>query len=103
MRRRDQGEGHAGEPATPGEAGREACGALNRRRHRDLRRIRDEWECYSFRRTVSSLKVFVIGVILPRIRIDTNYVPVAYGIVGAGIAVATEKIIVYDGGPVKDA
>ncbi|WP_054848267.1 hypothetical protein [Methanoculleus chikugoensis] len=39
----------------------------------------------------------------PRIRIDTNYVPVAYGIVGAGIAVATEKIIVYDGGPVKDA
>ncbi|PKL62578.1 MAG: mechanosensitive ion channel protein MscS [Methanomicrobiales archaeon HGW-Methanomicrobiales-2] len=57
-----------------------------------LRRIRDERERYSFRRTVSILKLVVTGVILLRVWIDTNYIFVAYGIVGAGIAVALQDL-----------
>ena len=53
-----------------------------------LRRIKDERERYSFRRTVSILKFVVVAVILLRVWIDTNYIFVAYGIIGAGIAVA---------------
>jgi small-conductance mechanosensitive channel len=57
-----------------------------------IRRIRDERERYSFRRTVSILKLVVTGVILLRVWIDTNYIFVAYGIVGAGIAVALQDL-----------
>ncbi|MCM2466989.1 mechanosensitive ion channel family protein [Methanoculleus oceani] len=57
-----------------------------------IRRIRDERERYSFRRTVSILKLVVIAVILLRVWIDTNYIFVAYGIVGAGIAVALQDL-----------
>jgi small-conductance mechanosensitive channel len=57
-----------------------------------LRRIKDERERYSFRRTVSILKLVVTGVILLRVWIDTNYIFVAYGIVGAGIAVALQDL-----------
>jgi small-conductance mechanosensitive channel len=57
-----------------------------------LRRIKDERERYSFRRTVSILKIVVISVILLRVWIDTNYIFVAYGIVGAGIAVALQDL-----------
>ncbi|MDD4567431.1 hypothetical protein L21_0935 [Methanoculleus chikugoensis] len=51
---------------------------------------RGERERYSFRRTASTLMVVVIGVIPLRVRIDANCILVAYGIVGAGTAVATE-------------
>ncbi len=57
-----------------------------------LRRIKDERERYSFRKTVSILKIVVVGVILLRVWIDTNYIFVAYGIVGAGIAVALQDL-----------
>ena len=57
-----------------------------------IRRIREERERYSFRRTVSILKLVVTGVILLRVWIDTNYIFVAYGIVGAGIAVALQDL-----------
>jgi small-conductance mechanosensitive channel len=57
-----------------------------------LRRIKDERERYSFRRTVSILKFVVVAVILLRVWIDTNYIFVAYGIVGAGIAVALQDL-----------
>jgi small-conductance mechanosensitive channel len=57
-----------------------------------LRRIKDERERYSFRRTVAFLKILVTGVILLRVWIDTNYIFVAYGIVGAGIAVALQDL-----------
>ncbi len=57
-----------------------------------VRRIRDERERYSFRRTVSFLKIVVTGVILLRVWIDTNYIFVAYGIIGAGIAVALQDL-----------
>ncbi len=57
-----------------------------------IRRIRDERERYSFRRTVSFLKIAVTGVILLRVWIDTNYIFVAYGIVGAGIAIALQDL-----------
>jgi len=57
-----------------------------------IRRIRDERERYSFRRTVSILKIVVVGVILLRVWIDTNYIFVAYGIVGAGVAVALQDL-----------
>jgi len=57
-----------------------------------IRRIRDERERYSFRRTVSFLRIVVTGVILLRVWIDTNYIFVAYGIVGAGIAVALQDL-----------
>ena len=57
-----------------------------------LRRIKDERERYSFRRTVSILKILVLGVILLRVWIDTNYILVAYGIIGAGVAVALQDL-----------
>ncbi|MDV2481761.1 mechanosensitive ion channel [Methanoculleus sp. Wushi-C6] len=57
-----------------------------------IRRIRDERERYSFRRTVSFLKIVVVGVILLRVWIDTNYIFVAYGIVGAGVAIALQDL-----------
>lgn len=57
-----------------------------------LRRIKDERERYSFRRTVSILKIVVVGVILLRVWIDTNYIFVAYGIIGAGVAVALQDL-----------
>ncbi|MDN7012247.1 mechanosensitive ion channel [Methanoculleus sp. FWC-SCC3] len=57
-----------------------------------LRRIKDERERYSFRRTVSILKFVVVAVILLRVWIDTNYIFVAYGIIGAGIAVALQDL-----------
>ncbi|KAF5087559.1 mechanosensitive ion channel family protein [Methanoculleus horonobensis] len=57
-----------------------------------IRRIKDERERYSFRRTVAILKILVVGVILLRVWIDTNYILVAYGIIGAGIAVALQDL-----------
>ncbi len=52
-----------------------------------LRQIREPKTRYSFTRTFSVL----------------YYIVVAYGIIGADIAVATENIIVYEGGPFEGA
>jgi small-conductance mechanosensitive channel len=57
-----------------------------------IRRIKDERERYSFRRTVAFLKILVTGVVLLRVWIDTNYILVAYGIIGAGVAVALQDL-----------
>ena len=57
-----------------------------------LRRIRDRRERYSFRKTVAFLKILVTAVILLRVWIDTNYILVAYGIIGAGIAIALQDL-----------
>jgi preprotein translocase subunit SecE len=53
-----------------------------------LRQIREPKTRYSFTRTFSVLYYIVV---------------VAYGIIGADIAVATENIIVYEGGPFEGA
>jgi small-conductance mechanosensitive channel len=57
-----------------------------------IRRIRDKQNRYSFRRTLSILYYVVIGTILLSIWINTNYILVAYGIIGAGIAIALQDV-----------
>jgi small-conductance mechanosensitive channel len=56
------------------------------------RQIREKSARYSFKKTLSILYIVVIAVIAVRIWIDTNYIFVAYGIVGAGIAVALQDL-----------
>ncbi len=57
-----------------------------------LRQIREPKTRYSFKRTFSVLYYIVIAVIAVRIWIDTNYIFVAYGIIGAGIAIALQDL-----------
>ncbi|MDN7025729.1 mechanosensitive ion channel [Methanoculleus sp. FWC-SCC1] len=56
------------------------------------RRIRESSTRYSLNRALSVLNVVVIAAVVVRIWIDTNYIFVAYGIIGAGIAVALQDL-----------
>ncbi len=56
------------------------------------RRIRESSTRYSLNRALSVLNVVVIAAVVIRIWIDTNYIFVAYGIIGAGIAVALQDL-----------
>ncbi|KUG19651.1 MAG: mechanosensitive ion channel family protein [Methanomicrobiaceae archaeon] len=57
-----------------------------------LRRIAEERARYSFRRIVSILQAAVMAVILLRLWIETDVIFVAYGIIGAGIAIALQDL-----------
>ncbi|MDN7025730.1 mechanosensitive ion channel [Methanoculleus sp. FWC-SCC1] len=57
-----------------------------------LRQIREPKTRYSFTRTLSVLYYIVIAAVAVRIWIDTNYIFVAYGIIGAGIAIALQDL-----------
>ncbi|RXE55956.1 mechanosensitive ion channel protein MscS [Methanoculleus taiwanensis] len=57
-----------------------------------LRQIREKKTRYSFKRTVSVLYYIIIIAVTVRIWIDTNYIFVAYGIIGAGIAIALQDL-----------
>jgi small-conductance mechanosensitive channel len=97
---------HAGGPTIPGGTGREARKVQDYRHHCDLRHRHGcipacrnrlpghlpRARLLYIRRTVAFLKILVTGVVLLRVWIDTNYILVAYGIIGAGVAVALQDL-----------
>ncbi len=57
-----------------------------------VRQIRGRETRYSFRRAASILYFVTVIIVLLRIWVDTNYIFVAYGIIGAGIAIALQDL-----------
>jgi small-conductance mechanosensitive channel len=56
------------------------------------RRISVRRTLYSFRKSLSIIYIIVVAAVLLRIWIDTNYIFVFYGIIGAGIAIALQDL-----------